>query len=392
MTDALRANWNYPTTVWFGPGRIADLPAACAEVPMRRPLIVTDPLFSGLQVMADIRAALTEAGIASGIFDKLQGNPTSRNLDDGIAAYRAGNHDGVIALGGGSALDVGKTIAFMVAQTRPVWDFEDIGSLWRAANAEGIAPIIAVPTTSGTGSEVGRATVITNDATHEKKIIFHPRMMPRIVIADPALTLGLPPAMTAGTGMDALAHNLEALCAPMYHPMADAIAIEGIRLLKLWLPVAVADGSHLGARAQVMTAASMGGTSFQKGLGAIHSLSHPIGSIYGCHHGMTNAVLMPYVLDWNRQVIGEKMDHLARCLDLPSPGRDGTARVIDWLLDLRRDIGVPHTLAEFGIRPEDFPRIAAAAVKDPTAGSNPRPFNERDMHAVLLAAHQGRLT
>lgn len=389
MTDGFTANWNYPTKIWFGPGRIADLAAACAEIGIKHPLIVSDPFFSSRPVMATARAALSAAGIETGLFDRLQGNPTVTNLNDGIAAFKAGGHDSVIAIGGGSALDIGKTVAFMVAQTLPVWDFEDIGSLWRKANTDGIVPIIAIPTTSGTGSEVGRATVISDDATHEKKIIFHPQMLPRLVIADPALTLDLPPALTAGTGMDALAHNLEAYCAPSYHPMADGIAVEGLRLLKLWLPVAVSEGRNIEARAQVMAAATMGGTSFQKGLGAIHALSHPIGSIYGCHHGLTNAVLMPYVIDFNRAFIGPKMDHLARILDLPPADKSGTDRVLDWLMHLRKQIGIPHSLAELGVRETDLGRIALASLTDPTAGTNPIELNLAGALKILRAAMAG---
>lgn len=385
----LTANWNFPTKVWFGPGRITDLALGCSEIGSSRPLIVADPYFSTLPIMNSIQDSLLTAGVTSEVFDALQGNPTSKNLDDGVAAFRAGDHDSVIAIGGGSALDVGKTVAFMVAQTRPVWDFEDIGSLWCAAQTSGIAPIIAVPTTSGTGSEVGRATVITNETTHEKKIIFHPQMMPQLVIADPTLTIDLPPALTAGTGMDALAHNLEAYCAPSYHPMADAIAIEGLLLLKLWLPVAVTDGQNIEARTHVMSAACMGATAFQKGLGAIHALSHPIGSVYGLHHGLTNAVLLPYVIDFNRSAIGAKMDHLAHCLDLPNTNKSGTDRVLSWILNLRREIKIPHTLAELGVKREDFCRIAAASLVDPTAGTNPLPLDTDAATHILKAAYDG---
>lgn len=391
--QSLTSNWNYPTKIWFGAGRLAELPAACREIGVSRPLIVSDPYFSSLPIMAEIRGALTAAGIASAVFDRLQGNPTARNLDDGIAAFRAGGHDCVIAIGGGSALDVGKTVAFMAPQELPVWAFEDVGDDWRRARTEGIAPIIAIPTTAGTGSEVGRATVITNDATHEKKIIFHPQMMPRIVIADPALTLGLPPEMTARTGMDALAHNLEAYLAPSYHPMADAIAIEGIRLLKTWLPVAVADGGNITARAHVMAAASMGGTSFQKGLGAIHALSHPIGSVYGCHHGLTNAVLMPYVLAFNRDAIAGKIGYLALATGLaPSAdAADAMHRFIDWTVALRRELRLPHTLRELGVEPTAFAQIAQMSVSDPTAGTNPLPLTVEGALEILNAAYAGTL-
>ncbi|MGD9920082.1 MAG: iron-containing alcohol dehydrogenase [Pseudorhodoplanes sp.] len=388
---SLSANWNYPTKVWFGPDRTDQLVPACREIGAANPLIVSDPFFSSLPVMAALRRALHDAGISEDLFDRLQGNPTSKNLEDGIYAYRQGGHDSVIAIGGGSALDVGKTIAFMVAQERPVWDFEDIGDYWRRAKVEGIAPVIAIPTTSGTGSEVGRATVITNEATHEKKIIFHPMMMPRIVIADPVLTIGLPAQLTVGTGMDALAHNIEAYCAPSYHPMADAIAVEGARLLKRWLPVATTEGANVEARAHVMAAASMGGTSFQKGLGAVHSLSHPIGAIHNFHHGMTNGVLIPYVIDFNRQAIGEKMDHLARSLELDGKGT-GVDRVINWMLEFRKVLNVPHTLAEFGVTRDNFERIAEMSVVDPTAGSNPVPLTVEGSLKILQAAYDGQIS
>lgn len=389
--DVLSNTWHYPTKIWFGPGRIAELAAGCAEVGLRRPLIVSDPFFSALPEMVRLRDSLTAAGIDSGIFDRLQGNPTLRNLDDGISAFRAGGHDGVIAIGGGSALDVGKTIAFMAVQTRPVWDFEDIGDRWRSANADGIAPIIAVPTTSGTGSEVGRATVITNDATHEKKIIFHPSMLPQLVIADPELTIGLPTGLTAGTGMDALSHNIEAYFAPGYHPMADGIAIEGCRLISEWLPVAFKDGADIVARTHVMAAASMGATAFQKGLGAIHSLSHPLGSVYGFHHGLTNAVLIPYVLDFNRDAIGVKADRLALCLGLPDNGKPGVDRLIEWVLALRNTLEIPETIAELGADPADFDRVAGLAIIDPTAGTNPRPLTAEGAQQILRAAYDGTL-
>lgn len=391
MNDVIApTNWSYPTNIWFGSGRIRDVADACAEVGMSRPLIVADPFLASLPVMTETIERLKDRGFAAELFSGLQGNPDSRHLSDGIAAYRAGNHDGVIAMGGGSALDVGKTVAFMIAQTRPVWDFEDLADYWRRANADGIAPIIAVPTTAGTGSEVGRATVISNAETHEKKIIFHPRMLPSLVIADPELTVGLPPEMTAATGMDALSHNLEAFFAPGYHPMADGIAIEGVRLVHDNLTIATKDGANITARAHLMSAAAMGGTSFQKGLGAIHSLSHPIGSLYGTHHGLTNAVVMPYVLEFNRSAIGEKSALLSRYLGLElSGGQDGVDALLDWVLTLRAELNIPHTLAELNVKPGDFARIAELALIDPTAGTNPIPLTAPAMERVLIAAYTG---
>ena len=358
----LRANWNYPTSVRFGAGRISELPEACAALGINRPLLVTDPGISGSTMVS---AALAATG--AGLFDRVQPNPIETNVRDGIAAYLAGNHDGVIAFGGGSAMDCGKVIAFMVGQSRPIWDFEDIGDWWTRANPAGIAPIIAVPTTSGTGSEVGRAGVITDEATHTKKIIFHPKMMPGIVICDPELTVGLPPRATAGTGMDALAHCLEAYCAPWYHPMADGIALEGMRLVKTYLPRAFADGTDIEARAMMMSAAAMGATAFQKGLGAIHSLSHPIGSLYGTHHGMTNAVFMPYVLRFNRPAIEEKICRVAAYLGL-APNFDAFMELIT---NLRTEIGVPNTITELGVAEPDIELVVKMAIVDPTAASNP---------------------
>lgn len=390
MTIA-NANWSYPTKVWFGPGRIGELASACKEIDISRPLFVTDPGITNLPMVRSALASLQDAGIAARVFDALQGNPTSVNLADGVTAYRQGGHDGVIAFGGGSALDVGKTVALMIGQSRPVWDFEDIGDNWRRASAEAIAPIIAIPTTAGTGSEVGRATVISDADNHVKKIIFHPTMLPRIAILDPELTVGLPPSLTAGTGMDALSHAIEAFCAPSYHPMADAIAMEAVRLVKDYLPRAVRAGDDIEARGQMMSAAAMGATAFQKGLGAVHSVSHPIGAIYGVHHGLTNGVVMPYVLAFNAPAIGEKMQRLAAYLGF-SDGKSGSSAVRainDWILELRSEIGIPATIADLGVEKEKFGDIARLAVVDPTAGTNPVPLTEENVRELLGEMHSG---
>jgi alcohol dehydrogenase class IV len=378
MTSALleKRNWNYPTKIWFGVGRIADLPAACEEAGIARPLLVTDP---GLRDTAMVKDAA--AAIGAPIFADLKGNPVEKNVADGLGVFRAGRHDGIVAMGGGSALDTGKVVAFMAGQTRPIWDFEDIGDWWTRANPAGIAPVVAIPTTAGTGSEVGRAGVITDERTHVKKIIFHPRMMPAVVIADPQLTVGLPPKLTAATGMDALAHNLEAYCAPGFHPMADGIALEGMRLVKEWLAIAVEDGKNLEARAAMMAAASMGATAFQKGLGAIHSLSHPVGAFYDAHHGLTNGVFMPYVLAFNRAAIAEKLDRIARYLDIPD--------VIDWTLKLRRQISIPHSAREVGLEESRIPELAKMAAEDPTAGSNPVKVGPAELERLYRNALAG---
>jgi alcohol dehydrogenase len=384
---SLRATWNYPTAVIFGEGRIAELPQACRRSGMTAPLLVTDTGLAASPMVAAALAALQAEGLRAAVFSDVRSNPVESNVERGVVALRAGGHDGVVAFGGGSALDVGKVIAFMAGQTRPMWDFEDIGDWWTRADPAGIAPVVAVPTTAGTGSEVGRAGVITQEATHTKKVIFHPGMMPKVVLCDPALTVGLPPRLTAGTGMDALAHCLEAWCAPGFHPMADGIALEGMRLVKDGLVRAVADGTDMEARAWMMAAAAMGAVAFQKGLGGIHALSHPVGALYDTHHGLTNAVFMPYVLVHNRPAIAARLARAAAYLELPASFEG----FLDWVLALRAAVGVPHTLPEFGVDDSRFAEIAAMAVVDPTAGGNPLPLDEAAALAMLAAARDGRL-
>src|SRR5277367_6080251 len=342
MSLNLRGNWNYPTTIWAGPGRIAELAKACASAGIRRPLIVTD---EGLISTPMIQRALADVK-NSALFGAVRGNPASSHVEAGLRAYRAGGHDGVVAFGGGSALDAGKVVAFMSGQTRPLWDFEDIGDWWTRADPAGIAPVVAVPTTAGTGSEVGRAGVILNEETHQKKIIFHPQMMPRVVISDPELTVTLPRAVTAATGMDAFVHCFEAFCAPGFHPLADGVALEGMRLIRRFLPRACADGKDIEARAQMLAAASMGATAFQKGLGGVHAIAHPVGSWFNTHHGLTNAVILPYVITFNRSAIVDKSAVVARVLGLPVGGFDG---LLAWVLEFRRELAIPHALAEIGV-------------------------------------------
>ncbi|SDB04645.1 iron-containing alcohol dehydrogenase [Bauldia litoralis] len=381
----ITANWNYPTAVRFGPGRIAELPAVCAAAGITKPLLVTDAGLAKLDITRETMALLEQAGLAPGLYADVQPNPVERNVTDGVAALRAGGHDGVVAFGGGSGLDTGKLIAFMAGQTRPVWDFEDIGDWWTRADPAGILPIVAVPTTAGTGSEVGRAGVVTDEATHTKKVIFHPAMMPKIVICDPALTVGMPPVITAGTGMDAFAHCLEAYCSPGYHPIADGVAVEGIRLVFENLPRAFTDGADIEARAHMMSAAAMGATAFQKGLGAIHSLSHPVGALYNTHHGMTNAVFMPFVLVFNRSAIEARIARLAAYLGIDG-GFDG---FLEAVIALRRQIGVPETLADFGIDGLRAETIAEMAIVDPTAGGNPVPLTLDAARKIFQATLDG---
>ncbi|MSO84683.1 MAG: iron-containing alcohol dehydrogenase [Rhodospirillales bacterium] len=387
-TPSFIGNWNYPTKVRFGAGRIKELPRACEALGIERPLIVTDPGLAKLPMIAAAVDSLKKAGLAPAVFSAVQGNPVGRNVDDGVVAYRHGNHDGVIAFGGGSALDAGKAVALMAGQTRPLWDFEDVGDNWKRVNEKGIAPVVSVPTTSGTGSEVGRASVIVDEATHTKKIIFHPGMMPGQVVADPELTVGLPAHITAATGMDAFAHCLEAFCAPGFHPLADGIALEGMRLVREYLPRAVRDGSDLAARAHMMAAAAMGATAFQKGLGAIHSLSHPVGAVYNSHHGLTNAVFMPYVLAFNRPAIAERIAAVARYIDLPKPTFDG---FLEWVLELRREFKIPHTCRELGVEESRLDELSVMAANDPTAGGNPISLDAAKLKGLFQAALAGKV-
>jgi len=384
MSQVLTGNWNYPTTIWAGPGRIAELDAACSRAGITRPLLVTDEGLAGSPIVAAALAGLRHAVL----FSAVRGNPALSHVEAGLAAYRAAGRDGVVAFGGGSALDAGKVVAFMAGQTRPLWDFEDVGDWWTRADPAGIAPVVAVPTTAGTGSEVGRAGVILNEETHQKKIIFHPLMMPRVVILDPELTVGLPRAVTAATGIDAFVHCLEAFCAPGFHPLADGIALEGMRLIHRFLPRACADGTDIEARAQMLAAASMGATAFQKGLGAVHAIAHPVGSWFNTHHGLTNAVILPYVLKFNRAAIADKTDVIARVLDLPVRGFDG---FLEAVLSMRRDLGIPHSLAEIGVGAGTASTIGREAALDPSAGGNPIPVDAAQLEGIFRAAVDGRL-
>lgn len=361
------ANWSYPTAIKFGAGRIKELADHCKALGMKKPLLVTDRGLAPMPITKNALEIMAAGGLGRAMFSDVQPNPDDNNLAAGLKVYRDGDHDGVVAFGGGSGLDLGKCIAFMSGQTRPVWDFEDVDDWWTRADSNGIAPIVAVPTTAGTGSEVGRASVITNSATHTKKVIFHPKFLPSVTICDPELTIGMPKVITAGTGMDAFAHCLEAYCSPFYHPMSQGIALEGMRLVKEYLPRAYKDGSDIEARAHMMSAAAMGAVAFQKGLGAIHSLSHPVGAIYNTHHGMTNAVVMPPVLRFNRAAIESRISMAAAYLGL-SGGFDG---FYDYVLQIRQELGVPDKLSALGVGKDRIEEMSAMAIVDPTAGGNP---------------------
>jgi alcohol dehydrogenase class IV len=386
--QSLCANWSYPTRVRFGPGRVAELPDACRALGIARPLLVTDPALAQHVIGHRVLEIARAAGLAVDLFADVRPNPTAANVAAGVEAFRAGKHDGVIALGGGSGLDAAKAIAFMAGQARPIWDFEDRGDNWRRANAAGIAPVVAIPTTAGTGSEVGRAAVITNQDTHTKCIVFHPAMLPGQVIADPELTLELPAPLTAWTGLDALSHSLEALCAPSFHPMADGIATEAIRLIHGALERAAGNGHDLAARAHMLAAASMGAVAFQKGLGAMHALAHSIGGLLDSHHGLTIAIVMPYVLDENRTAIAPTLERLGRALDLSEPGFDG---VLSWVIDLRRKLQIPPTLEALGVREEHIAILAPRAATDPSAATNPVPLEAAAYGALLRRALAGQL-
>ncbi|MEM7157870.1 MAG: iron-containing alcohol dehydrogenase [Myxococcota bacterium] len=389
-TSSPIGNFNYPAAYRIGCGRRSELPEACAQQGMARPLVVTDPGVAKLEWFSAIVQGLRAAKLGVEVFDAVAANPDGATVEAGLAAYRQGNHDGIVLIGGGSAMDAGKCIALLADNPGTVFDYEDVGDNWTRADPAKIAPIIAMPTTSGTGSEVGRASVIVDASDHNKKIIFHPKMQPGFVLADPELTFGLPPFITAATGMDALAHCFEAFCAPGYHPMADGIAIEGMRLVRENLPKVFANGHDATARTHMMMAASMGATAFQKGLGMVHSLSHPLGGATGIHHGLANAIFMPYVMEFNRDVIEDRMVWLARALDLPRPGFDG---VMAWMLELRAQLKLPHTLegSAPGFDEAMAKRLAPLAGRDPSQGTNPKPATDAELEAVFLQAWRGEL-
>ncbi|MBI2382017.1 MAG: iron-containing alcohol dehydrogenase [Gammaproteobacteria bacterium] len=384
----LSGNWNYPTTVKAGAGRAAELPAHCRNLGVARPLLITDPGLAELAMTQGLLDRCQDAGLGVDIFSAIKSNPTERNVVDAVAALRQGRHDGVIAFGGGSALDAAKAAALLAGQDRPLFDYEDVGDNWTRVDAARMLPVIAIPTTAGTGSEVGRAAVITDEAAKTKRLIFHPKMLPALVILDPELTTGLPPKLTAATGMDALSHCLEAYCAPGFHPLADGVALEGMRLVKNHLPIAYREGGNLEARLMMLAASSMGATAFQKGLGAMHALAHPLGARYDAHHGTLNAVLMPYVLTANQGAIAERLCHLARVLALPEiqPGA-----VVTWVLALREELGIPHTLATLGIGEDCLDWIGEAAVQDPSAGGNPIAFDAGQYRELARRAINGLL-
>lgn len=384
----LTANWNYPTPVRFGVGRIRELPAACRELGIHRPLIVTDRGLLKLPLVEEVKAVLAEAGLNATVFGEVRGNPVGGDVEAGVRAFHAEGCDGVVALGGGSALDVGKAVALMVGQSRPLWDFEDVGDNYLRVNVDGMVPCVAVPTTSGTGSEVGRSSVIVDEASHRKLIIFHARMLPGRVIADPALSAGLPAELTAWTGIDALSHNLEAYCSPYFHPQADGIAVEGIRLVFEALEAAVRDGQDLDARAKMMAASLMGATAFQKGLGAMHSLAHPIGGKLDTHHGLTNAVVMPYVLMFNRAAIEPRIERLASYLGFAG----GFTGFFERVLALREAVRIPPTLAALGVGEQHVAMLAPLVPIDPTAGTNPVTLTEENSAELLRRCIRGDLS
>ncbi|WP_169569692.1 iron-containing alcohol dehydrogenase [Sneathiella limimaris] len=386
--NQLTGNWNYPTAVRFGAGRAKEIGAACKELGMTNPLLITDPGLASLPMVQDAVASCEAEGLKCAVFSEVKPNPVGENVDAGVKVYHDGGHDGVIAFGGGSGLDAAKAVALMVGQDGSVFDFEDVGDNWTRVKPEGVAPIVAVPTTSGTGSEVGRASVITDMANHVKKIIFHPKMLPSIVVADPGLTVGLPPHITAATGMDALSHNLEAYCSPFYHPMAEGIAIEGIRLVKEYLPAATKDGTDLVARSQMMAASTMGATAFQRGLGGMHALAHPLGALYDAHHGMLNAILMPYVLVRNKDAVSDRLSRLAAYLGLADASFYG---FLGWILELRKELGIPHDLSALNISDEKAELVGKMAVEDPSSGGNPIQLTAAEYTEVFLNAVSGKL-
>ena len=376
-------NWNYPTTVWFGPNRSQQIQQACDALSVKNPLIVTDPGLLQTPIIDEINSNLSTK---TNVYSDVQGNPTGSNVTNGVKVFLEGNHDGVIAIGGGSGMDAGKGIAFLAHQSRPLWDFEDIGDWWTRADSDVIKPIIAIPTTAGTGSEVGRAGVFLNEDNHKKKIIFHPKMLPQIAILDPSLTINLPKGITAGTGMDALAHCLEAYSSPFYHPMAEGTALEGLRLVKENIQEVYHNGKNIEARAHMLVASMMGSAAFQKGLGAIHSITHPVNSLYHTHHGTTNGTVMPFVLNYNRSTIEDKFVRLASFLDVKG-GFDG---IVQWVIDLKKEMEIPETLKDLGVQPGDEVKLAPLAQEDPSTGGNPLEMTEEKFQELITNCISGK--
>ena len=376
-------NWNYPTTVWFGPDRSQQIQQACDALGIKNPLIVTDPGLLQTPIIDEINSNLSSK---TNVYSDVQGNPTGSNVTNGVKVFLEGNHDGVIAIGGGSGMDAGKGIAFLAHQSRPLWDFEDIGDWWTRADSNVIKPIIAIPTTAGTGSEVGRAGVFLNEDNHKKKIIFHPKMLPQIAILDPSLTINLPKGITAGTGMDALAHCLEAYSSPFYHPMAEGTALEGLRLVKENIQEVYHNGKNIEARAHMLVASMMGAAAFQKGLGAIHSITHPVNSLYHTHHGTTNGTVMPFVLNYNRSMIEDKFVRLANFLDIKG-GFDG---IVKWVIDLKKEMEIPETLKDMGVQPGDEVKLAPLAQEDPSTGGNPLEMTEEKFQELIANCISGK--
>ena len=375
-------NWNYPTNIWFGVDRAKQIQGACNQLNVKNPLIVTDPGLLKTPIIDQINSDLSKK---TTVYSEVQGNPTGSNVTNGVKVFLEGNHDGVIAIGGGSGMDAGKGIAFLAHQSLPLWDFEDIGDWWTKADSSVIKPIIAIPTTAGTGSEVGRAGVFLNEDNHKKKIIFHPKMLPEIAILDPSLTLNLPKGITAGTGMDALAHCIEAFSSPFYHPMAEGTAVEGLRLVKENIQEVYHNGSNIEARAHMLVASMMGAAAFQKGLGAIHSITHPVNSLYHTHHGTTNGTVMPFVLNFNRSVIEKKFDRLAKFLNI-SNGFEG---VVNWIIELKKEMEIPETLKEMGVKKGDEVKLAPLAQEDPSTGGNPLEMSEDKLQELILNCIEG---
>ena len=376
-------NWNYPTNVWFGVDRSKEIQKACDTLGIKTPLIVTDPGLLQTSIIDEINSGLSSN---TQIYSDVQGNPTGSNVTNGVKVFLEGDHDGVIAIGGGSGMDAGKGIAFLAHQSRPLWDFEDIGDWWTRADSSVIKPIIAIPTTAGTGSEVGRAAVFLNEENHKKKIIFHPKMLPQIAILDPSLTLNLPKSITAGTGMDALAHCIEAYSSPFYHPMAEGTALEGLRLVKENIQEVYHNGNNVEARSHMLVASMMGAAAFQKGLGAIHSVTHPVNSLYKTHHGTTNGTVMPFVLNYNRSTIEEKFTRLANFLDI----KNGFEGIVDWIIELKKDMEIPETLKDMGVNEGDEIKLAPLAQEDPSTGANPLEMTVERFQELILNCISGK--
>ena len=376
-------DWSFPVPIAYGPGRLKEIAGFCRDAGMSRPLVVTDRGSAALPFLADLMRLLSEGGLHAALYSEISPNPRDDEIAGGRAMFRDGGHDGIIAIGGGSGMDGGKAIALTATNDIDLWAFEFEQTPPDMSAHAPFPPLITIPTTAGTGAETESTAMITDTAKGMKWCIWHAELKPALALLDPEITLGLPPHLTAWTGADALVHAIEAYCVPGFHPLCDGVALEGLRLVARWLPVAVAEPGNLQARGAMLAGSCLAGVAFLKGLGMVHAVSHMVGAEYDTQHGLTNAVLLPSVLRFNAGHIEDKVTPMAQAMGLTETGFDAVHAHICALLD---DIGIPKTLADIGVSEDCAARIAAKALQDSAAGTNPRPASAAEVEALVLEA------